>query len=315
MKRPFILIPLLILTLLASACAPASTQTPAPTGAALNVVATTSIVADVVRQVGGEHVAVTSLLPLGSDPHAYEPAPQDVARISQADLLFANGAGLEEFLAALIENAGAAERVVEVSTGIELLEFEGHAEEEEHEEEEEEHEEGDPHTWVDPNNVKVWVENIRAALAERDPANAAAYQANADRYLAELDALDAWVRQQVDQIPAEKRKIVTDHLVFGYFAERYGFEQVGAIISGYSTMAAPSALEVAAIEDAIRELGVPAVFVGQTVNPSIAQRVAEDTGTRLVLLYHGSLSEPGGPAATYLDFIRYNVTAIVEALK
>ena len=127
--------------------------------------------------------------------------------------------------------------------------------------------------------------------------------------------MDAWIREQVAQIPPQNRKLVTDHLLFGYFAERYGFEQVGAIIPAYSTAAQPTAQEVAEIENAIRTLGVKAVFVGKTVNPALAQRVAEDTGIRLVGLYHGSLSEPGGEAATYLDYLRYNVTQIVNALK
>jgi manganese/iron transport system substrate-binding protein len=324
-RKIFILSLVFVLSL--TACAQATPQPVEPEQSKLAVVATTSIVADIVRQVGGELVEVTILLPLGADPHAYDPAPQDIAKISTAQVIFANGAGLEEFLEAVIENAGAADRLVEVSEGIELMHFDDDhddekadedelADEDEHADEDEYgHDQGDPHTWVDPNLVKVWVENIRIKLVELDPGNAETYKANADSYLAELDALDGWVREQVALIPEANRKIVTDHLVFGYFAERYGFEQVGAIIPGYSTMSAPSAQEVAAIQDAIRYLGVKAVFVGDTVNPTIAQRVAEDTGTTLVLLYHGSLSEPGGPAENYLNYIRYNVTAIVEALK
>jgi len=312
-----------------SACAP-SPAAPAPTSAEiqpLQVVATTSIVADVVGQVGGERVTVTTLLPIGTDVHTYEPAPQDLAKVAEARLVFVNGAGLEEFLQVLIENAGSADRVVEVSKGIELKDFGAHThdhegeehshegEEHSHEGEEHSHEGGDPHTWVDPNNVKIWVENIRAALTAADPAGEEIYRANAQAYLAKLDELDAWVRQQVEQIPPQNRKLVTDHLLFGYFAERYGFEQIGAIIPGYSTAAQPTAQELAAIEDAIREFGVKAVFVGKTINPTLAQRVAEDTGIQLVGLYHGSLSAAGGEAATYLDYIRYNVTQMVNALK
>jgi manganese/iron transport system substrate-binding protein len=305
-----------------SACAP-SPAAPAPTSAEiqpLQVVATTSIVADVVGQVGGERVTVTTLLPIGTDVHTYEPAPQDLAKVAEARLVFVNGAGLEEFLQVLIENAGSADRVVEVSKGIELKDFGADTHEEEGEEhndegEEPSHEGGDPHTWVDPNNVKIWVENIRAALTAADPAGEEIYRANAQAYLVKLDELDAWVRQQVEQIPPQNRKLVTDHLLFGYFAERYGFEQIGAIIPGYSTAAQPTAQELAAIEDAIREFGVKAVFVGKTINPTLAQRVAEDTGIQLVGLYHGSLSAAGGEAATYLDYIRYNVTQMVNALK
>ena len=313
---------LVALTLALSACAPAATPTapaadqPRP----LQVVATTSIVADVVKNIGGDRIAVAALLPIGADIHTYEPTPQDLAKAADARLVFVNGAGLEEFLSVLIENAGAADKVVEVSHGIELKDFGAHSDDhsnegEDHEGEEHSHEGGDPHTWVDPNNVKIWVENIRAALTAADPAGEAAYRANAEAYLKQLDEIDAWIRQQVAQIPAENRKLVTDHQLFGYFAERYGFEQIGAIIPGYSTAAQPTAQEIAAIEDAIRAFGVKAVFVSKAVNPGLAQRVAEDTGIQLVGLYHGSLSAPGGEAATYLDYLRYNVTQIVNALK
>jgi len=305
-----------------SACA-SSPAAPAPSRSdnqPLQVVATTSIVADVVRQVGGERVTVTTLLPIGTDVHTYEPAPQDLAKVAEARLVFVNGAGLEEFLQVLVENAGSADRVVEVSKGIELKDFGTDTHEDDGEEHDDEGEElsyegGDPHTWVDPNNVKIWVENIRAALTAADPGGEETYRTNAQAYLVKLDELDAWVRQQVEQIPPQNRKLVTDHLLFGYFAERYGFEQIGAIIPGYSTAAQPTAQEVAAIEDAIRDLGVKAVFVGKTINPTLAQRVAEDTGIQLVGLYHGSLSAAGGEAATYLDYIRYNVTQMVNALK
>lgn len=321
-----ILLPLLlVLTLALSACTPAATSTPPPAAGQpqpFQVVATTSIVADVVKNVGGERVSVTTLLPIGSDVHTYEPTPQDLAKVADAQLVFVNGAGLEEFLNVLIENAGSADRVVEVSHGIELKDFGAHdhehgdeGEDHAHEGEDHAHEGGDPHTWTDPNLVKIWVENIRAALTAADPAGEAAYRANAEAYLKQLDEIDAWIREQVAQIPLENRKLVTDHLLFGYFAERYGFEQIGAIIPGYSTAAQPTAQEIAAIEDAIREFGVKAVFVGKTVNPNLAQRVAEDTGIQLVGLYHGSLSQPGGEAATYLDYLRYNVSQMVNALK
>jgi len=161
----------------------------------------------------------------------------------------------------------------------------------------------------------VWVENIRAALVELDPANAAIYQANAERYTASLEELDAWVVEQVALIPAESRSLITDHLVYGYFAVRYGFEQIGAIIPGFSTSSSPSAQDLAQIEEAIRGHNVRAIFVSDAVTPTLAQRVSDDTGVQLVRLYHESFSEPGGPAATYLDMIHYNVNAMVAALK
>ena len=174
---------------------------------------------------------------------------------------------------------------------------------------------GDPHVWTDPRLVSLWAERTAQALGELDPANAATYQANAAAYQQQLSELDAWIEAQVAQIPAGNRKLVTDHETFNYFADRYGFQTVGAVIPGFSTLAEPSAQELAALEDAIRSLGVKAIFVDSTVNPALAERVAQDTGTRLVRVYSGSLSEAGGEAGTYLDYMRFNTNAIVSALR
>jgi len=305
MQRRTIILSAIFLLALLAACQPA----PAAQSSALQVVATTSIVADVVQQIGGDHFKVTTLLPLGSDPHSFQPSPRDMAMVADASVIFANGAGLEEFLQPLIENAGASARVIEVSNGIQLLDAPPG------EIEAGEAQSGDPHTWVDPNNVLIWVENIQAALSELDPANAVDYQANAERYKSALQSLDAWIVEQVATIPPENRVLVTDHLVYGYFAERFGFEQIGAIIPGFSTISSPSAKDVAAIESAIQAHKVKAVFVSESTNPTLVQRVSEDTGVALVRLYHGSLSEPGGPAATYIDMLRFNVSAMVDALR
>lgn len=282
-------------------------------GERLKVVATTSLVYDVVSNVGGDLIELRLLIPLGSDPHGYEATPQDAAVISQAHVVFSNGVGLEDFLEPLLENAGAKHKTVAVSEGIELLarEHSDHEEEEEHQHQSD----ADPHTWMDPNNVMVWVGNIEQALKTLDPDSAAQYTANARAYLAELEALDAWVREEIGRIPQQGRQVVTDHLLFAYFADEYGFEQVGAIVPGYSSMAEPSAKELAELQDTIREVGAKAIFVGHTVNPHLAQSVAEDTGTQLVTLYTGSLTDRDGDAPTYLDYMRYNVSAIVDALQ
>jgi len=284
----------------------------------LKIVATTTIVGDVVAQVGGDLIDLSILLPVGTDPHGFDPTPQDIAKVAEADIVFASGAGLEEFLDNLIESAGAADRVIHLSEGVDFLMFEGEEHEDEgedHDGEEHQHEGIDPHTWTNPNNVMVWVHNIEHKLGEADPGNVEVYAANAAAYLDELQALEAWIREQVAQVPVENRKLVTDHAVFGYFTDEYGFEQVGALVPGYSTLAEPSAQELAAIEDSIRELDVKAVFVGNTVNPALAERVAADTGTQLVFIYSGSLSESGGDADSYLAYMRYNTTAFVDALK
>lgn len=297
-------------------CSTTPTITAVP-DARLNVVATTTLVGDVVRQIGGEAIQVSVLLPVGIDPHRFEPTPQDAALLANADLIVANGAGLEEFLDRLLESAAGDAPVVHASEGIQLMEsIEEHEGEEDHEGEEgHSHEGGDPHVWMDPNLVQVWVDNIQQALTKYDNANASLYQANAEAYRQQLTELDAWVRQQVDLVPQANRRLVTDHQSLGYFAARYGFEQVGAVIPSFTSLAEPSAQELAALEDAIQKLGVQAVLVDSAVNPTLAQRVADDTHIHLVTFYSGSLSAADGPAGNYLDYIRYNVGVIVEALK
>jgi ABC-type Zn uptake system ZnuABC Zn-binding protein ZnuA len=312
---------LVLVLVVSTACAGQPAAQPAEEVSAerqLRVLTTTTLVADIVRQVAGDRIEQTVLIPPGVDEHGFQPSPQDIAKAAQADLIFINGAGLETFIEKMIQSAGENVRVIEVSEGIELQEGPGHEDEDELDEEEateDEHEEGDPHVWTDPTNVILWVNNIEEALSEIDPANAKVYRDNAEQYRQQLRELDTWILEQVDLIPQENRKLVTDHTVFTYFANRYGFEQVGAIIPGYSTLSQPSAQEMAALEDTIREYGVPAIFVGNTVNPSLSERVAQDTQTELVYILTGSLSDRDGPGATYLEYMRYNVQAIVEALK
>ena len=277
-------------------------------GEKLRVVATTSIVADVVQNVGGNLIDLAVLVAAGGDPHSFDPAPQDIVLVSDAHVVFANGVDLESFLDPLLESAGAADRIVHVSHDVELIELEIH-------QDEHDHEGADPHTWFDPNNVIVWTRNIEHALGTLDPDNAERYKENADVYEARLRELDAWIQEQVAQVPEVDRVLATDHDAFGYLIRRYGFTYVGAVVPGYSTVAEPSAQDMAALEDAIRELGVKAILVGSSVNPDLAERVASDTGAALVFLYSGSLSEAGGPADTYIAFMRYNVSAIIEALR
>ena len=310
---------LLVTASLSAACSGVKTKTgPAGDGQSLKILATTSIVADVVQQAGGDVFSVETLLPTGVDPHEFNPAPQDLAKVADADLIFANGAGLETFLDPLLQSAGGSAKVVKVSDGVQLLNLR---------EESQgtgtpagpavtENVQGyDPHVWTDPNNVITWTDNIAKALAELDPGHKDTYDRNAAQYKQKLQELDAWIRDQVAQVPEANRKIVTDHLVFGYFAKEYGFQQIGAIVPAFSTMAEPPPQDLAKLEDQIRALNVKAVFVGNTANPNLAQRVAEDTGAKLVYLYTGSLSPPGGEAGTYIDFMHYDVNAIVSALK
>ncbi|MCD6401726.1 MAG: zinc ABC transporter substrate-binding protein [Anaerolineales bacterium] len=303
---------LVILALILMACNPTQPQTSSETPGKLKVVATTTIVGDVVSNVGDDLIDLTILLPIGTDPHAFDPNPQDVVKISDAEIIFINGAGLETFLEPLLENANTKNKVISVSEGIDLINTSNNQEEKSAANPKNSY---DPHVWTDPNNTIVWVDNIEKALIEADPNNAAAYHKNAENYRAELHDLDQWIRNQVSQIPPENRNIITDHLIFAYFARRYDFNQIGAIISGYSTLAQPSAQELAALEEAIHKVGVRVILVGNTINPNLAERVAEDTGSQLVFIYTGSLSPKGDGASTYLDYIRYNVNTIVNALK
>ncbi len=271
-------------------------------GEKLKVVATTTIVGDVVAQVGGDRLDLTVLMPLGADSHTYEPAPADAAAVYDAHVMFINGVGLEEFLSYF--DLGGELPVVSVSVGVKVRQ--GHTYEHEHAE--------DPHVWCDVQNVMSWVDNVEHALSELDPAGAEAYEENAYSYLHDLEELDAWIVEQVALVPEENRKIVTNHEVFGYFCDRYGFEMIGTVLP-VTTAAQPAAQDLAALEEAIKEAGVKVIFVETTVNPDLARRVAEDTGIEVAMLYTGSLGPEGSGAENYLDYMRYDVTTIVEALK
>lgn len=284
-------------------------------GEKLNVVATTNIVGDIVRQVGGDQIVLTTLMGPGIDPHSYVPTPADTAAIHDAHIVFANGAGLEADLAEMFESAGGDARQIYLSLGLELLLTEDTGGEASREHEQEGQDEGlDPHVWFDVKNVIHWVETIEEALSALDPTNADMYRANANAYVRELESLDNWVVEQLATIPENNRKLVTNHPAFVYFATRYGLEQVGAIYP-ISPSSEPSAQDIAALEDAIREYGVSAVFTESTVNPKLARQVAEDTGVNLVALYTGSLGGPGSGVESYVDLIRFDVNAIVGSLK
>lgn len=326
----------------------------------LTVLATTTIIADVAQNVGGDLVTVNSLIPTDTDIHAFQPIASDVALAAQADLVLVNGAGLELFLGDLLQGAvDDPARVIVVSNGIPMLagehedheaEAEGTAEaehdhehsapesvgllgedgvcgelhhveatEEAHAHEAEEHDHGpcDPHVWTDPTNVKIWADNIAAAFAATDPANAETYQANADAYKAQLDALDNEVTEILAAIPAENRVIVTNHEFLRYFAAHYGFEIVGTVIPSMSTLAEPAPRELAVLVATIRDEGVTAIFVEASDPGQLASVVASevDSEVKIVTLYSDSLSSAEGGAATYIDYVRTNAQTIAEALK
>ena len=282
----------------AAGCQPAAARAAQTNDAdsRLRIVATTSLIGDVLSRVAGGRIELRVLLPPGADPHSFQSTPQDAAAVAEAQLVFINGFGLEEALLETLASVAGTLPLISISDGIEP------------------HGLADPHVWLDPTNVLVWVENARASLTRVDPAGEAQYAANATAYQAELEELDGWIRGELERIPAEKRTLVTDHDSLGYFAARYGFQIVGAVIPAYSTLAQPSAQEIAELEQTIARYKVPALFVGFGFNPALSERVAQDMGVALVPLYTDSLSGSEGPAATYLALMHYTATAISEAL-
>jgi ABC-type Zn uptake system ZnuABC Zn-binding protein ZnuA len=272
------------------------------------ILASATFLADIAQNVAGGRLTVTAILPIGVDPHSFQPTPSDVARISENTVLIVNGLEYEHFLEPVLENAGGQRLIITATQGLTPREMEEH-------EGEEEHEAGDPHMWLDPVLAQTYVENIRAGLTEADPQGASIYQANADAYIARLNELDAWIVEQVTQIPAGRRLLVTNHEALGYFADRYGFQIAGTVLTNVSSAASVSARELSVVIDEIESTGAPAIFLDEVENPNFAQQIAEETGVIVVDDLHLESLMAGEPAATYLDMMRYNVSRIVEALK
>jgi ABC-type Zn uptake system ZnuABC Zn-binding protein ZnuA len=285
----------------------------------LQVVATTNVIADVVGQVGGDTIDLYAMLPVGADPHSYQPTPQDLRMLTDAHVVFINGLGLEEAMALALEDY--AGKSVVINTGVNPVESGNGAHETgdhragEASGEEHAHENIDPHTWFSVHAVQVWARNVAQVLSALDPANASAYTEAAAAYGGQLETLHDELETQVAQIPPEQRKLVTDHDSLGYLAAEYGFQIIASVVPSSSTLAEPSAQQLAALQDQITAAGVKAIFVSTTVNPQMERQLAEDLGITVVAIYTGSLSEAEGPAATYIDFMRYNVGAIVAALQ
>ncbi len=302
-----ILIVMLLGAVLIAACLPAG-----PVGqGGLRVLAVETFLADIAQNVAGERVKIDSLVPLGLDPHAFEPSPQDVARIADSSVLVVNGSGFEEWLKPVLSNTGGQHAVIEGSAGLvsrsarEGEQVEGAAADDHHDL-------GDPHFWLDPLLVVRYAENIRDGLSQADPAGKDIYAANAAAYIARLQDLDAWIRQEVQKVPAGQRLLVTNHESLGYFADRYGFQIVGTVVPSVSSDASPSAQQLARLIDQVRATHARAIFIETGSSPLLAQQVAAETGAKVVTdLYTHSVTLPEGPAPTYLEMMRANVNKIV----
>jgi zinc/manganese transport system substrate-binding protein len=264
----------------------------------LNVVASFSILGDFVRNVGGERVSVTTLVGPDGDTHVYTPAPADAKKIADAKLTVVNGFGLEGWLPRLVQSSGSKAVVVPATNGIVPLKIGSGA---------------DPHAWQSVVNAKIYVANIRDALVAADPAGAAVYRANAESYLAKLDALDREVRDAVKQIPPARRKVISTHGAFGYFAAAYGVEFIAPL--GVSTESEASARDIAEIITQIRTGKIPAVFLENISDVRLIRRISAETGARVGgTLYSDSLTGEKGDAPTYIDMVRHNIKALTSAL-
>jgi zinc/manganese transport system substrate-binding protein len=277
----------------------------------LKVVTSFSILADFARNVGGERVEVATLVGPGGDAHVYTPTPADARSVAAAKLVIVNGLGFEGWLSRLVKSAGNKATVVTATKGITpRKEKTAHDHKHAHGHD---HGDADPHAWQSVANAKVYVANVRDALIAADASGAVTYRANAEAYLAKLDALDREVKDAVAKLPAERRKVITTHDAFGYFAEAYGIAFIAP--QGVSTEAEATARDVARIIAQIRKDKIPAVFLENVSDPRLMRRIAQESGARLGgTLFSDSLTDEKGAAPTYIDMIRYNIKALTSAL-
>jgi zinc/manganese transport system substrate-binding protein len=265
----------------------------------LNVVTSFSILGDFAGNVGGDRVSVTTLVGANGDVHVYTPAPADAKKIADAKLVVINGLGLEGWLPRLVQSAGSKAAIVTATNGITPRKLGSEA---------------DPHAWQSVANARIYVTNIRDALVAADPADAQAFRTNAERYLANLDALDREVREAVAQIPPEHRKVISTHDAFGYFAAAYGIEFIAP--EGVSTESEASARDIARIITQVKSSKIPAVFLENISDPRLMRRIATETGARIGgTLYSDSLTDEKGDAPTYIDMVRHNIKVLTSALK
>lgn len=281
------------------------------------VVATTTQLADIVRNVAGDAAELHQLLQPNSDPHDYEPRPNDIEATAGAKVVFESGNELDHWMEEVVEQSGGSPAEVVIAPDHTPYKVEGeHEQEEGHAEEEGDghaESEFDPHWWHDPRNVEAAVGVIRDELSKVAPANAATYKANADAYLTKVKALDTGIAACMEQVPAAERKLVTSHDAFNYFTARYGITVIGAVIPSQSTQAQPSAGEIAELADVVRREQVKAIFPESSVNPELAKTLARETGAKAdYVLYGDALGPEGSSGDTYLRMEAANADAMVK---
>lgn len=278
----------------------------------LRVVASFSILGDMTDRIGGDQIELTTLVGPGGDAHIFEPRPADAETVSKAQLMIVNGLGFEGWIERLVEASGSKAKIVVATDGVATIApAESHGEA--HAEDDHDHGEIDPHAWQSSKNAVTYAGNIAQALCDADEANCETYKANAAAYVAELEALDADIRQKVASLPKDRRTVITGHDAFGYFAHAYGLTFLAP--EGVSTESEASAADVAKLITQIKDDKASALFVESISDPRLIEAIAKDTGVSVGgTLYSDALSDAGGPAATYIDMMRYNARTLVEAL-
>lgn len=270
----------------------------------LDVVATSTMIADWAEQVGGDEIEVTGILEPGADPHVYEPVPQDSIAFEKADLILYNGYNLEPGLIKMMNASGGDIPKLAVGEVVSPLQFEYQGQRA-----------PDPHVWGDVSNAVLMVEAIRDELIELSPEDRELFTQNATDYIAQLEQLDSWVQTQIDTVPSEQRRLITTHDAFQYYTAAYGLEVTGTLI-GISTEEQPSAQTVQQLVEAVEAAGVPTIFAETTINPRLIQTVAEEAGVQLAPreLYSDSIGSPGSAGDSYIKMIASNTEVIVENL-
>lgn len=281
--------------LLLNACIP-QTKAEEPGEGPPSVVVVNTTLADIAQDIAGERVKIEVLIPAEADPHTFQPTPQDVAKIANSQMLIANGAGLEEWLQEVIDNAGGERIVVEATADLAG----------------DEDRPGDPHFWLDPNHVIHYANQIRDGLIELDPGGETIYARNTDEVITQMEELDEWINEQVAGISPEQRLLVTNHESFGYFADRYGFVIVGTIIPSVSTGSSPSAQQMVALVEAIRATNTGAIFLEAGSNPDLAEQLASEAGIKVI---KNLRTQPQYPEEGYIEMMKYNTRTMVEALR
>jgi zinc/manganese transport system substrate-binding protein len=282
--------------------------------AEVNAVASFSILGDMIARVGGDRIAVTTLVGPDADSHVYQPKPSDAVAIAGADIFFVNGLGFEGWMDRLVEATGYAGPLVAVSDGIAARETADHEDHDNHGDEEHDHGTTDPHAWQNAANGAVYARNIANGLCAVDAAGCDSHTANAEAYADELEALHTEIKDRLAAVPEAQRRVITNHDAFGYFGDAYGVTFLAP--EGISTDAEPSAADVAKLIIQIKSEGVSAIFIENMTDRRLLQQIADETGVaRGGELYSDALSAADGPAATYVEMLRHNVDLLIPAME